>query len=216
MENNHSINQNPKAFYPKHHYNHSISNIMKNKNLTFTTVSSNVIPFIKKENKSYSSKADISSLNSSIENVAIWFLSKTSMTNKKLQKVCYYAYCWYIVFFNDLEAVISADDNNIQVLCTEKFQAWIHGPVCPLLYHRYKCYGRENIPQTNKPIIDSKLNDLFEQVWEAYGNFSADELEAISHQEMPWINARQNQNPGSACPYEIRPYDILVYYSSLR
>ena len=40
-------------------------------------------------------------VDSTIELVAQWFLSLSSMSNKKLQKLCYYAYCWFIVFNND-------------------------------------------------------------------------------------------------------------------
>lgn len=52
-------------------------------------------------------------------------------------------------------------------------------------------------------------------MWEAYGSFSADELEAISHNEMPWKNARQGISSGDACSNVISNYDILQYYSQL-
>ncbi len=151
--------------------------------------------------------------NTMIEQVALWFLNKSSMTNKKLQKLCYYAYCWYIVFFNDIEAV---SENNLNVLSSEKFQAWIHGPVSPLLYRKYKEYGWHDIPQAvYKPQFPPHIESLLEQVWHAYGNFSADQLEAISHNETPWQNARKNANICDACANEISGIHILHYYSNL-
>lgn len=153
---------------------------------------------------------------STIELVSQWFLSLTSMSNKKLQKLCYYAYCWFIVFNNDLESITQNDNENIQVLCADRFQAWIHGPVCPRLYRRYKEYGWHDIPQvTYKPKVPKSLESLLNQVWEAYGAFTADELEIISHGEMPWKNARKGYQSGEACSNEISNYDILWYYSNL-
>ena len=37
-----------------------------------------------------------------VYDIANWFLSKTDhITNKKLQKLVYYAYSWYLVFNNE-------------------------------------------------------------------------------------------------------------------
>lgn len=155
-------------------------------------------------------------IDSAIERLAQWFLSMSSMSNKKLQKLCYYAYCWYIVFFNDNEVITKENIGDIKVLCSEPFQAWIHGPVSPQLYQRYKNYGWHEIPKiATKPFVEEELESLFQQVWEAYGSFSADELEAISHSEMPWINARQGIASGEPCSNIISTYDILQYYSKL-
>ena len=75
-------------------------------------------------------------IDSTLERLAQWFLSMSSMSNKKLQKLCYYAYCWYIVFYNDVEFITKENIGDIRVLCSEPFQAWIHGPVSPQLYQR--------------------------------------------------------------------------------
>lgn len=155
-------------------------------------------------------------IDSTIERVAQWFLSMSSMSNKKLQKMCYYAYCWFIVFFNDIETITEDNASNIRVLCPDRFQAWIHGPVLPALYHKYKKYGWHDIPRIlNVPQVTDELGNLLQQVWQAYGDFSADELEALSHQEMPWKKARKGIQSGDACSNEISTYDILMYYSSL-
>lgn len=155
-------------------------------------------------------------IDSTIERVSKWFLNKSPMSNKKLQKLCYYAYCWFIVFFNDAEQVTESNEREIRTLCAERFQAWIHGPVSPKLYNYYKSYGWHDIPQvSSKPIVSEELELLLQQVWEAYGDFSADELEAISHKEFPWKNARKGIRDGEACANEISNYDILKYYSSL-
>lgn len=150
-----------------------------------------------------------------IESIAKWFLAQSAMSHKKLQKLCYYAYAWYIVFANDVEAVES-HLSDINTLSSSKFQAWIHGPVNPLLYQKYKKYGWTDIPQEIVSLsFCQQITDLLEQVWDAYGKFSADELEAISHSESPWQNARRNLEPSESCANVIDDYDILRYYSAL-
>ena len=151
---------------------------------------------------------------SQIEAVAQWFLFNMSVSNKKLQKLCYYAYCWFIVFNNDVEAI---EEGRILTLCEDKFQAWIHGPVCPRLYYKYKENGWMDIPRSErKPQLPQEIEALLKQVLDAYGGFTADELENLSHSETPWKNARIGVEAGEACTEEISTSDILLYYSTLR
>lgn len=51
------------------------------------------------------------------------FLYISSMTNKKLQKLCFYAKAWYLALY---------DEN----LISEPFEAWVHGAVQPSLYQK--------------------------------------------------------------------------------
>ena len=48
-----------------------------------------------------------------------------TMSAMKLQKLCYYAQAWSLVW----------DDNE---LFPEDFEAWVNGPVCPVLYYNTK------------------------------------------------------------------------------
>ena len=67
-----------------------------------------------------------------IFDVANWFLSKEEMTHKKLQKLCYYAYSWFIYIYND-------NCNHIKNRLFDKiFVAWVHGPINVELYEKYK------------------------------------------------------------------------------
>ena len=61
----------------------------------------------------------------SVFDIANWFLSKEPMTQKKLQKLCYYAQAWCYAL------------NNYRLMDTV-FEAWIHGPVSPPLYDKFK------------------------------------------------------------------------------
>jgi len=68
-------------------------------------------------------------------------------------------------------------------LFNEPIEAWVHGPVIPDLYQKYTEYGWTDIPKDNPSFnFSSDELDILNQVWDAYGFFSANELENISHQ----------------------------------
>ncbi len=125
-----------------------------------------------------------------IFDVANWFLTKESMTPKKLQKLCWYAYSWFI-FLNNEEAMSIESE-----LFTAEFQAWVHGPVNPELYSKYREFGYDFIPQMNE--VETSLDNpetvviriFLEEIYRVYGAYSADQLESITHQELPWQRAR--------------------------
>ena len=149
---------------------------------------------------------------STIVQIAEWFLSKAPMSHRKLQALCYYAYAWYIVFFNDVEAVTSESD--INTLCDDVFEAWIGGPTCRRLHDRYGKYGGNNIPKdVNTPAFDDDIEDLLQQVWDVYGSCSTDQFEHLTHHEGPWNEARKGVHFGDACTNPISPLAILRYYS---
>lgn len=64
--------------------------------------------------------------------VANFFRSKEEMSHKKLQKLVYYAYAWYIALKNE-----NKDNLENKLFYNCHFEAWIHGPVCPKLYIEY-------------------------------------------------------------------------------
>lgn len=124
-----------------------------------------------------------------VYDIANWFLNRLdNVTNKKLQKLVYYAYSWYLVFNNE-----SAE--NIEWRFFEnKFEAWVHGAVYPELYTKYKKYGSGVIPRYEGDLPEFSDDDLdvLNQVLEVYGDFTGNELESICHQESPWKEARKD------------------------
>lgn len=130
------------------------------------------------------------------------------MTPKKLQKMCYFAYAWFLTLAND-------DINNLTLfLFSNKFQAWVHGPANLELYQKYKDYGYRDIEQYNGDLYNFSpyTCDILQQVKDVYGVFSADELEAISHQETPWIQARGNLSYYEPCYTVLEDKEIYKYY----
>lgn len=142
----------------------------------------------------------------SVLEVAKWFLSKESMTPKKLQKLTYYAQAW------------SNALSNRDLIDDTAFEAWAHGPVSPVLFNEYRDYKWNYIPQVDTPpVFDADSLDLLESVWITYGDRSANELEALTHTENPWKLARQRAgaSEGDRCREDITALDMKNYYSSI-
>lgn len=59
--------------------------------------------------------------------------AESLITPLKLQKLLYYAQAWSLVFRG-------------KALFYEDIEAWVHGPVIPLVYQRYKHHGYNLIP----------------------------------------------------------------------
>ncbi len=136
-----------------------------------------------------------------IYEVARFFLSKESMTHKKLQKLCYYAQAWYLANYG-------------VVLFPNRFEAWVHGPVSPDLYSRYRGWGWQQIPKDLQPIYfdDERNRNFLEQVYDTYGDYDADNLERITHTELPWQKARQGCSVGAYSRNPISLNDMKNYY----
>jgi uncharacterized phage-associated protein len=127
--------------------------------------------------------------------------------NLKLQKLLYYVQAWYLAFYN-------------KPIFDAKFQAWVHGPVCKIIFDRFKntksIYSEITI---NDIINKDAINILAEEdrkhidlIIEHYGHFSGTDLEYISHQEEPWISARKGFSPIERCEVEIDEDLMGSYY----
>lgn len=139
-----------------------------------------------------------------IFDIANWFLSKESMTHKKLQKLCYYAQAWSLALRN-------------QPICDAEFEAWVHGPVCRALYNKYSFQGWVPIEQIIDfdLEIDENVVDLLERVYETYKDFDGDQLEIMTHREAPWLNQRAGLKPWESSENIIRAQDMRDYYLKL-
>lgn len=140
----------------------------------------------------------------SVFEIANWFLSKESMTQKKLQKLCYYAQAWCYAL-NDYRLIDTV------------FEAWVHGPVSPALYDKFKSFGYNSIRLAGKYTVNIAEADieLLESVWETYGDHTGNALEALSHSEPPWIEARVGYAPNERCNVPISVESMKRYYSSI-
>lgn len=139
-----------------------------------------------------------------IQDIANWFLSKEPMTHKKLQKLSYYGIAWGWALMGKPIA------NN------SEFQAWVHGPVSPVLYAKYRDSGWNELPQLKDAgTLPEDIVQLLESVWVTYGEKGGNELEALSHKELPWIKARKDLSDFDPSSELISTSDMKSYYQSI-
>lgn len=152
----------------------------------------------------------ISANNDKVFQVANYFIKKAqennkSITNKKLQKLLYYAQAWSWTLRN-------------QKMFDQDIEAWIHGPAIPIIYQKYMQFGPDDF--VNKfSTSDLKISDLSEQetefldeVWDIYGKYNANDLEILSHSEAPWQEARQDLQPFESSNNVISLASMKKYY----
>lgn len=135
--------------------------------------------------------------------VAKWFLGRESMTHKKLQKLCYYAQAWYCALGSDGKPLFG-----------DAVEAWAHGPVIPSLYRLYTDYKWNPIPKTegDESRFDKRTTEILEAVYDTYGDFSGDQLEALACSEKPWRDARGDLNPWEISHSPISCSSMREYY----
>ncbi len=122
-----------------------------------------------------------------INQIADFFIEKIdenkgdALTHLKLQKLLYFAWGWYLTLYK-------------QQLFEECPEAWQYGPVFSKLYQRFK--GKGNQPITGEDIlvgdggIEQKVQEFLDNIWDEYGQYSAEKLANMTHEDPAWAQAR--------------------------
>ena len=130
------------------------------------------------------------------------------LNNLKLQKLVYYTQAWHLAMKDG------------KPLFDGRFQAWIHGPVNRDLYARFvrnkslyspidisditEGFNPEDIPADSRKHIDMIL--------ESYACFTGSQLESMTHEEEPWIEARTGYHPAERCEAFLNEATMTSYY----
>lgn len=126
------------------------------------------------------------------------------ITNKKLQKLVYYAQAWSLVLRK-------------RKLFKERIEAWVHGPAIRSLYFEYKKFGAEPITETISATslknISGTAKELLDEVWALYGKRDAGYLEMLTHSEKPWQEAREGLPASESSEKEISLKTMKAFYS---
>ncbi len=125
------------------------------------------------------------------------------ITNKKLQKLVYYAQAWSLVLHK-------------KKLYSEPIEAWVHGPAIRSLYVQYKKFGFEPIREDVRiGMIDfsKKIKNLLDNVWKIYGKMDAGYLEMLTHSEKPWQEAREGIQGSESSNNEILLKTMKNFYT---
>jgi uncharacterized phage-associated protein len=116
-----------------------------------------------------------------VKDVAAYILQKRGpMTAMKLQKLCYYAHAWQLVWEE-------------RPLFASRIEAWANGPVIVDLYRLHR--GRLRLTSGDIPgnprRLDAGEHESIDIVLNFYGDMSAHELSELTHREPPWHDARK-------------------------
>jgi uncharacterized phage-associated protein len=140
----------------------------------------------------------------SVHDVVAYILEKQGeMTTMKLQKLVYYCQAWSLVW-------------DEKPLFKENIEAWANGPVVRELYvhHRgkfkvkvWKLGNILNLSRTQKETIDAVLK--------YYGNKSSQWLSDLTHNELPWKEARRGLSHDECGFKKISLQSMHEYYESL-
>lgn len=157
--------------------------------------------------------SNVASNNVSIENLVHWFVLKENMSQKKIQKLCYYAQAWSITLLDK------------DIIDGIEFEAWVHGPVNTYIRSILKDFGWKDIKITPEfiDVVKNDVNEEFnanqikvlESVWDTYGGLTANELEDLTHSEEPWLEKRKGLSPLQASTKKISRKTMKSYYSSI-
>ena len=147
-----------------------------------------------------------------VVDIAEYFSSFENMSHKKLQKLVYYAYAWYIALYNE-----SATEIKNRLCIDTKFEAWVHGPVCRTLYNLCSDnYGM--IPKyvgNFNPLITGEIKKFLDDIYKTFGKYTGNDLEYMTHNETPWQNARDNLPASTPSRKIISESDMFTFYNSL-
>lgn len=138
------------------------------------------------------------------KDVAAYILEKKgSLTGYQLQKLLYYCQAWNLVFLG-------------QPLFDDPIEAWKHGPVVASVSHLHQhlfWVNRHHITDSNSKRVPLENQCVIDAVLDAYGDFSGDQLERLTHSEAPWSDAYNGRTcfDSASIPLET----IKDYYAAL-
>ncbi len=141
---------------------------------------------------------------SNVFDVANYIIDKTEkLTAMKLQKLCYYAQAWSLVW-------------DEAPLFDNKIEAWANGPVIPDLYREHKGqYYIDHLAAGDSNNLSPEQKETIKNVIDFYGKYNSQQLSDLTHMEAPWRDARRGLPDGERSNVEIPPAAMQEYYSSL-
>jgi uncharacterized phage-associated protein len=112
--------------------------------------------------------------------------ASSEITHMKLQKLCYYAYGWWLALCPDEP-----------VLMQSRPQVWKLGPVFHPIYSAFASHKNQRIAEAKKSnpfapapeVLESDDNEsqVIDWIWGRYGGFSAVQLSDMTHEPgTPW------------------------------
>ncbi len=137
-----------------------------------------------------------------VENIAKWFINELHPEPLKLQKLLYFAQGYSYAFYD-------------HELFPDEFEAWVHGPVIPKIYFKYKDYSYNPIAEDYElEPLDEEVLTILNYVKNNYAKYDAKFLEELTHNEEPWQLARSGLDPIERSDKTIDKLAIANYFTN--
>lgn len=143
--------------------------------------------------------------------IANWFLGAIdrdagdAITHLKLQKLIYYAQAWSLAL-----------PKRGYPLFDEDLQAWAHGPVAESVFRDHKGNSWDALPAPDKvPEIAPDDEAHLQEILSVFGEFSAKQLERMTHNEDPWLVTRGDLPPEARSNAPIDKGLMAAFYRDL-
>lgn len=127
------------------------------------------------------------------------------MTAMKLQKLCYYAKAWHLVW-------------DSEQLFPERFEAWANGPVSPELYDKHRgvfMLQKEDSIGGFPNKLTERQQESVDAVLAHYGGMTPHDLSELTHSEAPWREARKDLSEGQRSRTPISDTAMYEFYDGL-
>jgi len=136
--------------------------------------------------------------------------ARSGLNTLKLQKLAYYTQAWRLALKQES-------------LFDGRFQAWVHGPVNRELYDRFaKSHMMYDVVKVgdirhgfDPAVLSEDVREHIDEVLEAYAQFTGPQLERMTHDEAPWIQARGGRKFSERCETEIDESLMASFYKKL-
>lgn len=176
----------------------------KNKDLISAKAYKNAKDTISKLNKDLF-RTDTSN---EIEIIAEYIIKEgEDVTQLALQKMLYYAQGFYKAFYG-------------KYLFKDDCKAWVHGPVYPTIYEKYKCFKYNkidiNIDYDVADMISDDKKKVLDAIIKFFGYYNGKALEEMSHFEEPWIEARVGLKPAENSNKIIKKEALKNYFEKVK
>ena len=130
--------------------------------------------------------------------------SGDTISNLKMQKLCYLAQGWSLALLD-------------RPLFDDVIQAWGKGPAIPPLFRRFKPYrwgalDAYKLRTDPSKKLDAEEMELLDWIWEEYGRYSGGELRDLTRGQAPWKEAYGDTEPPFRSEEEVTQASMKAYF----
>jgi len=127
-----------------------------------------------------------------------------TVNNLRLQKLLYYVQAWHLALHGE-------------PVFYEQIEAWVKGPVVPVVFQQYKHLGYmpiRNMATLDLGTLPSGISAHVDEVLDAYAQYSGFDLSTMTHMEDPWCDARKGLSANDLSRRVITHESMRKYYSN--